>query len=170
MLIEPNDCHSECLPSYVNYFLQAGFDVDLFISTRNYQENAFVYSDFSKNKFRIFSFDKPFSTEEFYEYLKNYNDFSIASGEYLPSKTDWSLIATDKRELKTNNGDITFHLSKKKDKYYIQFENNTGTDTYIDVPLIYYYGYRAKSINHNNYYSTNNSTSEKNRLNCFFFY
>ena len=89
------------------------------------------------------------------EYLKNYNDFSIASGEYLPSKTDWSLIATDKRELKTNNGDITFHLSKKKDKYYIQFENNTGTDTYIDVPLIYYYGYRAKSINHNNYYSLN---------------
>lgn len=72
LLIEPNDCHSECLPSYVNYFLQAGFDVDLFISTRNYQENAFVYSDFSKNKFRIFSFDKPFSTEEFYEYLKNY--------------------------------------------------------------------------------------------------
>lgn len=89
-----------------------------------------------------------------FEYLTDYKDFTIASGEYLPAKTDWSLIALDKRELRTNNGDIILTFKEKNQKVYIDFENNTGSDTYIDVPLLYYLGYRAKSIENNNYYST----------------
>lgn len=84
--------------------------------------------------------------------LKKYNDFSIAAGEYVPKNTDWSLIYKDKREPKTNNEDLKIKYKEKKGNYYIEFNNNNKNNTYIDIPLINYLGYRSKSLKTSKYY------------------
>lgn len=78
LIIEPNNCHSECLPSYVKYFLQIGFNVDLFISKKNSEENSFSKCNFS-SQFRVFFFRKLYSQPEFFEYLKNYRYILLSS-------------------------------------------------------------------------------------------
>lgn len=84
--------------------------------------------------------------------LKEYNKFSIAAGEYIPKNTDWSLVYKDKRKPKTNNEELKIKYTEKKGKYYIEFKNNKGNDTYIDIPIINYLGYRAKSLQTSKYY------------------
>lgn len=83
LIIEPNDCHSECLPSYVKYFTDLNFNVDLFISKKNFEENAFVNCNFNTDKFRIFWFKRPFTQPIFYEFLNNYKYILLTSLTYL---------------------------------------------------------------------------------------
>ena len=84
-------------------------------------------------------------------YLTEYKDFTVAAGEYLPKNTDWSLIYTDKRKIKNDSKSIKINYKEKNGKYYINFKNNDGN--YIDVPLIYYRGYKVKSLINNRNYS-----------------
>lgn len=104
------------------------------------------------NQFLSYYSLKTYYRDEKVPFLTTYNDFSIASGEYLPAKTDWSLIYTDKRIIKTNNSEINVKFKEKNGKMYVYYSNNNTIDTYIDVPLIYYLGYCAKSIDTNYYY------------------
>lgn len=84
-------------------------------------------------------------------YITEYKDFTVAAGEYLPKNTDWSLIYTDKRKIKSDSKNIKINYKEKNGKYYINFKNNDGN--YIDVPLIYYRGYKANSVNNNKEYT-----------------
>ena len=79
------------------------------------------------------------------EKLYDYNSFTVAAGEYLPVKLDIDLIRSDIRECKTNSQDIKIEYEQISGKSYIVFENNLSEDTYIDIPLLYYKGYVAKS-------------------------
>ena len=83
LIIEPNNCHCECLPSYVRYFLQAGFNVDVFISEKNMKENSFINTHFPNDRFRIFYFQKLYSLPSFFEFLNNYKYILIASLTYF---------------------------------------------------------------------------------------
>lgn len=79
------------------------------------------------------------------EKIYDYTDFSIAAGEYLPAKTDWSLIDADKKECRTNSGDIKIVYKEENGKRYISYKNNLSNNTYIDVPILYYKGYNVTS-------------------------
>lgn len=79
------------------------------------------------------------------EKIYDYDSFSIAAGEYLPAKTDWSLIDLDERKCRTNSGDIIINYEQINGKNYISYKNNLSQDTYIEVPLLYYKGYVANS-------------------------
>ena len=72
LLFEPNPYHGECIPSYVKYFLELGFNVDVLLSKQVMTENPFINCDFPKDKFKIILFDKVPSINYFMEYLLNY--------------------------------------------------------------------------------------------------
>lgn len=85
------------------------------------------------------------------KYIYKYEKFDFAAGEYMPIKTDWSLLNSDKRICKSNNKDINVSYKVEKNKYIINYSNNNSNDSYIDVPVLYYKGYSAKSKNYNQY-------------------
>ncbi len=86
------------------------------------------------------------------EILTTYDGFSVAAGEYLPVTTDWSLIDLDERKVRTNSSTILISSYEENGKYYINYKNNIESGTYIDVPLIYYRGYKAVSKETNEFY------------------
>ena len=92
-------------------------------------------------------------TEQPSLYLTDYNGSSIAAGEYMPTKTDWSLLDIDERKPKTNSKSIKIDYEEKNGKIYVRFENNLEEGTYIDIPKIYYKGYSARSLQNTEYYA-----------------
>ncbi len=71
----------------------------------------------------------------------NYHDYDIMFGEYLPLTTDMMYVKN--RELIIpSNSKIEYDYEKKDNTLYINFKNNES-DSYLELPYIYYKGYSA---------------------------
>lgn len=85
--------------------------------------------------------------------LKVKKDFSynICDGVYLPegaNSYDYEINNENKERqehFKTNNEQLKYESQKEKLKMKIEFSNNNLKDTYIDIPIYYYYGYAVTS-------------------------
>lgn len=130
-LLEPNDYHSECYPSYIKYFLELGFDVHLFTHKKNIEENSLVSCNFPNDRLKIFSFSKFPIHEPFFENLCRYKYIFLAtllchaSSFYAEELKKNYLIKFQKKNLycinhETNYNDTTINT----EKYLI---NNTFT-------------------------------------------
>lgn len=78
--------------------------------------------------------------------IPHYPDFSdndIGCGEYLPYKTNFELLESEQNVFKTNNEDLEFNYEKKGTTVYINYKNNHEKDTYIEIPLLNYLGYKV---------------------------
>ena len=84
------------------------------------------------------------------EYLSDYNDYYIGTGEYLPYKTDIEKLSERGEKITTNNPNLEFKYKRKGNKFTVEYSNNEKNDTYIELPLLYYLGYGVKS-NDTNY-------------------
>lgn len=76
----------------------------------------------------------------------NFENFSIneiGTAEYLPYETNIDLIKKGGYSYRTNNKSMIVNYSKKGLKVNIKYSNNLNDDTYIEVPLINYLGYKA---------------------------
>ncbi len=71
-IIESHKKHAEVYPSVVKYFLDLGYNVDLFILDEHENMNSTLRCDFDKDKFRQFSFPIMPTNQAFYEILKQY--------------------------------------------------------------------------------------------------
>lgn len=77
----------------------------------------------------------------------NWDDYTVASGEYLPQGTDIKQLQ-ERGDIVTSNHDITINYEKKGNSVVVDYSNNNYSDTtYIEIPLLYYYGYYAYDEN-----------------------
>jgi len=77
------------------------------------------------------------------DYSDNYNiGINIGLGEYLPTKTDKSMLAYYPRIAFCSNNDARIYYYEK-DGFTLEFSNNNASNTYFDLPLIMYKGYKA---------------------------
>lgn len=93
IIFEPNRYHFECMPGYIKYFLDLGYNVDVLISTGC--DESLDRTEF-KNDVGIFEFDR----------LENLDFFSSKISDKL-AKYDYSLIHSadaGKKELISNLG------------------------------------------------------------------
>ena len=88
------------------------------------------------------------STEHYYRGHSNggifydWNDYTVASGEYLPQGTVVNELK-ERGEVVTSNNDIQIEYTKEGNRIVVSYSKNNYKDTYIEVPLLYYYGYSA---------------------------
>ena len=92
------------------------------------------------------------------------NDFEydICDGIYLPSKGNYIYAILENRKAKYYENDdyikneydmiddlenVKYEYKKADLKIDVNYENNTGQNTYIELPMYYYYGYVAESVN-----------------------
>lgn len=81
----------------------------------------------------------------------NYDDYSVACGEYLPQGTDIKQLKK-RGDIVTSNHTIDIDYRREKGKIIVNYSNNYYDDsTYIEVPLLYYYGYYAYDENNQQY-------------------
>lgn len=78
-------------------------------------------------------------------------EYNICDGVYLPSGANYKDAQFDSRneinkKIITNNEDMEIKYTKTNLSVEIIFDNNTQEDTYIELPMYYYYGYTAESI------------------------
>lgn len=76
----------------------------------------------------------------------HYEEFSIneiGTEEYLPYGTDTSEI-TKEGDFSTNLEELEISYEKQGTSVLIWYKNNMGENTYIDVPLFYYLGYKIE--------------------------
>ncbi len=77
--------------------------------------------------------------------LYKWNGYFIANHEYLPEGTDLNGLKDRGEIVTSNNKDIILKMKKKGNVVKVEYKNNNQGDTYIEVPLLYYYGYSAIS-------------------------
>ena len=93
-------------------------------------------------------------------YVPTNFDYNVCDGIYLPEGADYSFAQKyNKDNLKTNNENIEYTYEKNNLVMKITFKNNYTNETYIEVPMYYYYGYIAKSVDDG---TTYNLEKEKN--------
>ena len=77
-------------------------------------------------------------------------EYNVCDGVYLPEGATYSWAQMNSRrkseKLETNNQDLEYTYEKNNLTMKINFKNNNTSKTYIEVPIFYYYGYEAKSI------------------------
>ena len=85
--------------------------------------------------------------------------YNICDGLYLPKEANHFIIQMEKEQeryeediIKTNDKQLEYSYKKENLTVEIKFTNNNKENTYIEVPLNYYYGYTAKSVNDETYY------------------
>lgn len=82
-----------------------------------------------------------------YGYRKiQYNTFpknEIGTGEYLIYKTNVKDFDKIKHDIVTNNSNMKIDYNKKGTKVTIKYSNNNKSNTYIEIPVFNYYGYKA---------------------------
>lgn len=77
------------------------------------------------------------------EYIwRNYSDYNLGGKEYLPARTNYDLLMSRGNKI-TSNRDIDVSFERKDGKLIIDYSNNDYNDTYLDLPLLYYDGYRV---------------------------
>lgn len=69
--------------------------------------------------------------------------YSVGGAEYLPSDVDLSTLDGGF----ISNHEITLDFTKKGTSLSFSYKNNPYDDTFLEVPLIYYKGYKAKDSN-----------------------
>lgn len=76
-----------------------------------------------------------------------YSDYNIGNniglGEYLPTKTDKSALRKRGQNIESNEYLADYAMSKKDGVLILEVNDNKGEDTYIDLPLVMYKGYKA---------------------------
>ena len=80
--------------------------------------------------------------------IYKYEGFDVINGEYLPKGTNIQELGKRGEIVTSNNQDIKLEMEKKGNDVLVKYSNNNSKDTYIDVPLLNYYGYTA--IDQNN--------------------
>jgi hypothetical protein len=85
-----------------------------------------------------------YATKDSEEYLGKINiGNNIGLGEYLPTGTDKSLLDWYAPSAKSNNYTVKFVSTNENGCYTLVFLENNRDNTYFDIPLIMYKGYKA---------------------------
>ena len=109
--------------------------------------------------------------------LYKWNDFYVSNGEYLPLETDVNKLYKRGMVVTSNNENIKMEFSKKGNKVIVNYSDNEKEDTYIEIPLLYYYGYVALdedgkklsiSKGDNNIIRVNNIKNKKGTVKVFY--
>lgn len=95
-----------------------------------------------------------------YYNLKTLDYYTVHGGEYLPLNTD--LEKLDKSYY-TNNENLIYQADKDNLKITIEYQN--GKDSYLEVPILYYKGYVAESLNTKEQYKIEKGTNNVIRIN-----
>ena len=67
----------------------------------------------------------------------------IGTGEYLIYNTKVDDFDKIKHDVVTNNSNMKIDYNKKGTKVIIKYSNNNKSNTYIEIPVFNYYGYKA---------------------------
>lgn len=81
--------------------------------------------------------------------------YNICDGVYLPEGAIYEeakINMFQSKKIQTNNEQLEYFYNKSNLEISIKFKNNDIKSTYIDVPMYYYYGYVAESVNDGNEY------------------
>ena len=70
-------------------------------------------------------------------------DYSVGNGEYLPANTNIDKLYSRGDIVTSNDKALEVSFTKEGTKMTIEFYNNNKDNTYIELPLIYYLGYKA---------------------------
>ncbi|MDO4535777.1 MAG: hypothetical protein Q4B63_08225, partial [Clostridium perfringens] len=70
-------------------------------------------------------------------------DYSVGNGEYLPANTSIDKIYSRGNIVTSNNNALEISFTKEGTNMTIKFNNNNNDNAYIEIPLIYYLGYKA---------------------------
>ena len=70
-------------------------------------------------------------------------DYSVGNGEYLPEGIDTTTLESRGDVITSNNSEIKTSFTKDGTDIEIEFSNNNKSDSYLELPLIYYLGYKA---------------------------
>ena len=70
-------------------------------------------------------------------------DYSVGNGEYLPYGINTTELESRGDVVTSNNSDIKTSFTKDGTNMEIEFSNNNESDSYLELPLIYYLGYKA---------------------------
>ncbi|WP_160560922.1 hypothetical protein [Parablautia muri] len=82
-----------------------------------------------------------------FEYEYNVRDLTVRAiydGAYLPRGTDWQAMTTDIQVSDTEFVNVALE-ARKGTSICISVENNSKNNAYVDLPILYYKGYRAQS-------------------------
>jgi hypothetical protein len=87
----------------------------------------------------------------FYHAYTNLGDYStninignnIGLGEYLPTQTEKSQLSWYTPTTECNDFNVVFHSSRENGCFTLDFSENNGDNTYFELPIIMYKGYRA---------------------------
>lgn len=74
--------------------------------------------------------------------LYSISSYDAAFSEYLPVEIDLNHIS-NRGEIIISNNPVNHSFSKKNTNMKIEFSNNNNSNTYLELPLIYYKGYYA---------------------------
>jgi hypothetical protein len=72
VLFEPHAWHGQVYPAFIKYFLDLGYDVHLLVNAQEAKMDSLVNCDFPSDRFKMFPFEHFPQTQEFYEFLLNY--------------------------------------------------------------------------------------------------
>lgn len=75
--------------------------------------------------------------------FKKIPENEIGTGEYLIYKTNVTKFHKVKHKVVTNNQNMIVDYTKKGTKVTIKYFNNNKSNTYIEIPVFNYYGYKA---------------------------
>lgn len=79
--------------------------------------------------------------------------YGITWGEYVPVDVDITQYE-QRGEIITSNHDIEVNFEKKGTTMEVHYQNNESTDTYLELPLLYYKGYEVASDDNENFLIT----------------
>ena len=75
---------------------------------------------------------------------ENYQvDYSVGNGEYLPANTNIKELKARGDIVTSNDKNIKISFIKDGTNMKVEFYNNNSNDSYLELPLIYYLGYKA---------------------------
>ncbi|MBR3211013.1 MAG: hypothetical protein IKF71_03635 [Bacilli bacterium] len=80
-----------------------------------------------------------------YDYY-GWKEYFIAAGEYLPQATNVGSLKERGSIITSNKDNIKFHFKKNGNDIVLTYNHNDYKDenkTYLELPLLYYYGYAA---------------------------
>lgn len=82
-----------------------------------------------------------------FEHLDEYKPYYISNGEYVPADVDEDFINARGEVITSNNEELHTVFVRNGINLDINYSNNEGNNTYIELPLVYYKGYVAKENN-----------------------
>jgi hypothetical protein len=71
-------------------------------------------------------------------------DEIIGLGEYLPAEVEIGDAILSNPYYETNNDELVYSVNRKGKNINIEYSNNNGTDTYLEIPVFNYKGYACE--------------------------